>query len=305
MDNSELETVGNSSPVLDLLDESGMHGLSVNTDTSLFLEDLHLSKVDSAVSKGHSSVEDSNRSLLLSESDGHVVLVSVHLGHLLELSSKSDLEVSESNSLDVSSDSKLTSSVSGLLGSNSNSHVSSSGLGLVHKVDLDSKSTDSLGVLGLVDLSPVVGSSNNGNDCSLSNSVGLSKSQPDSSEVLFLHKEGSVVSNSLSELDLELGDLLLGSLLSSGRSSLSESVYPEFVGGSDLDHLLLGSDHEDVHLLGSDVSTVSLDSPSLGISDKDDLSLDGSSSLGESNLTEVNSNSPGLDCSSLEQDSTN
>jgi len=303
VDNSKLEAVGNSSPVLDLLDESSVHGLSVNTDSSLLFEDLHLSNVDSAVSEGHSAVEDSNSSLLLAESDGDVVPVSVHLSHLLILSSKSDLEVSESNSLGVSSDSELASSVGDLLGGNSNSHVSGSNLSLLNKVVSDSKSADSLGVLGLVDLSPVVGSSNNGNDSSLSDSVGTSELHPDSSEVSLLGEEGSVVSNSVGELDLELLDLLFGSLLSSGGGSLSESVYPEFVGCSDLDHLLLGSDHEDVHLLGSDVSTVSLDSPSLGVSDKDDLSLDSSSSLGEGNLTEVDSDLVGLDGSSLEQDS--
>jgi len=168
----------------------------------------------------------------------------------------------------------------------------------------NSKSTTSLVILGLVDLSPVVGSSNDSDNSSLSDSIGTSELHPDSSEVLLLGEEGSVVSNSVSELDLELLDLLLGSLLSSIGGSLSEFVYPEFVGGSDLDHLLLGSDHEDVHLLGSDVGTMSLDSPSLGILNKGSLPLNGSSSLSECDLAEVDRNLVGLDSSSLEQDST-
>ena len=295
VDHSKLEGVGNSSEVNNLLVEFGVHDLSVTSDVRLVLEDFVLLDGDTSLLDGHSSVTDSDSSLSSSEGNSLSVSESVHLGFLLGSKSKGNLQFFESDGLVVSVDSELLSAdrVESVL--DSEFHVSSSDLGFADEHGLDSEGTDNLGFLGSVDSSPVVDSLVNGKDKLSDVSNTGSKSHPDGSKVFLLDDLDLVVLDSVSELDSELSNLLMSSLLGSGRGSLSKVADPDSKLMSGVDHELVGGGHGNVHTFSSVVGGVSLDGPSLGISDVGNLSSDGSSSLGEGDLFEVDGDFPGMD----------
>lgn len=295
VDHSKLEGVGNSSEVNNLLVESGVHDLSVTSDVRLVLEDSVLLDGDTSLLDGHSSVTDSDSSLSSSEGNSLGVSEFVHLGSLLGSKSKGDLQFLESDGLVESVDSELVSADRSESVLDSKFHVSSSDLGSADEHGLDSQSTDNLSFLGSVDGSPVVDSLVDGNDKLSDVSNTGSKSHPDGSKVFLLDELDLVVLDSVSELNSELSNLLMSSLLSSGRGGLSKVADPDSKLMSGVDHELVGSGHSNVHTFSRAVGGVSFDGPSLGISDVGILSLDSSSSLGVGDLSEVDGDFPGVD----------
>jgi len=108
-----------------------------------------------------------------------------------------------------------------------------------------------------------------------------------------------VISNSDLELNSELDDLLVSSLLGSGILGDLEFVHPDLVGVADSDKNVLSLDHEFLHVVSSSHGSVGHDDGVLGKLDEVELSSDSPGSLLVSDLSVVDGKVVGSDGSEL------
>lgn len=182
----DLDLASNTHPLSGSELESSVCDSGSGADLGLVVEDDSHLEGDLSLDVGNSPVV-SGDSLVLSTS-GDSVRES-HLedsGHVLSLSSESPLSLLVGNSSNGSSDSDGSSAHGDLLVVDSKGHSSLSDKSEMDELSLESSGGNSLDVESVVDSSPVDDSSSHDDNGVLGNSVGGSKSQPDSSEVLLL-----------------------------------------------------------------------------------------------------------------------
>jgi len=182
----DLDLASNTHPLSGSELESSVCDFGSSADLGLVSEDDSHLEGDLSLDVGNSPVV-SGDSLVLSTS-GDSVRES-HLedsGHVLGLGSESPLSLLVGNSSNGSSDSDGSSAHGDLLVVDSKGHSSLSDKSEMDELSLDSSGGNSLDVEFVVDSSPVDDSSSHDDNGVLGNSVGGSKSQPDSSEVLLL-----------------------------------------------------------------------------------------------------------------------
>jgi len=296
---SDSELTGNRSPVSGSSHEVSVLDSSVSSDSGLGTVDTSHLDGDLSLDVSLSVVENSSSLVLSSHMDGKRVLGLEDSSHLLGAESEGNLLGLVSNGSHLSVNSNSSSSVRDLLVVDGKGHFGLGNLGEADELGLESSGGNTLDVLPVVDTSPVGDSLGHDVDLLDDNSVGVSKSQPDGSEVSLLDELEVVISSSSSELDLELSDLFVGSLFGSSVGSDSESVNPDFVRVSDLDHDSLSDKHRLVHLVGSVVSTKGKFDGVLRLGNEDELSLDGESSLVVGNSAVVDGKLVGLDGTDL------
>lgn len=220
--------------------------------------------------------------------------------HLLGTLSEVDLLTLVSNGFHLGVNSSSSSQVKHLLVVDGTLHSAGGNLGAEDELGLESSGGNTDNVVSVVDGSPVGDSLGHDADLSDDNSVGVSKSHPDGSEVSLLDELVVVISSSDSELDSDLSDLFVGSLFGSSVLSDSESVNPDFVRVSDLDKDSPSDLHRLFHLVGSEVSTGGNFDGVSRLGDEDELSLDGCGSLVVGNFAVVDGKSVSLDGLDLE-----
>jgi len=295
VDSLNLEATGNSLPVSGSSEEDTVLGSGVSSDLGLFVVNNSHLVSDHFLEVSLLVVVNRNSLLSSSEGNGVRVLSSEDFGHLLGADSEGNLSLSVGNGLHLHSESVLSSAKCDLLVVNSLEHLGLSNSGEVELDSLDSSGGNSSNVEFVVDTSPVSNSLGHGMDLSHDNSVGVSKSQPDGSHVSLLDELVVVISSSNGELDLELFNLKRSSDLGSLVLSNSESVDPDFVVVTDLDHDSLSLKSETVHVGGSTVGLEGKHGSVLSLGNEHDLSLDSKTSSVLGNSAVVDGDSVGSD----------